>query len=170
MLLPGTARGQRSPAGFSPWGHKGSDMPERLGTTFQEVRSRCPRPPFPPASLACSLAAVGLAVDGEVLTVPWAGCRGSEPAVSSPVSGLCGQGLCPSHPTGPGVFGLKWRPVRPVLWPQKRGRVYLMSGCLQRESEQAALSLAYSLGNCVRPQHGLLAAQMTQNNGSAGFQ
>lgn len=79
------------------------------------------------------------------------GCGGSEPSVPSPVSGLCGQGFCPSHPTGPGVFGLKWRPVRPVLWPQKRGRVSLMSGRLQRESEQAALSLADSLGNCIRP-------------------
>ena len=56
--------------GFSPWGHKGSDTPERLSTDFQEVRSRCPLPPFPPASLACSLAAVGLEVDGEVLTTP----------------------------------------------------------------------------------------------------
>ena len=148
VLLPGTFQRQRSPVGFSPWGHKGSDTPERLSTDFQEVRSRCPLPPFPPASLACSLAAVGLEVDGEVLTTPWG--MHSERAVPSPVSGQCGQGLCPSHPKGPGVFGLKWRPAGPVLWPQKRGHVYLLSGRLQHASERTALSLANSPGNCMR--------------------
>ena len=30
VFLPGESRGQRSQVGYSPWGHKGSDMTERL--------------------------------------------------------------------------------------------------------------------------------------------
>ena len=30
-FLPGESRGQRSLVGYSPWGHKESDMTERLG-------------------------------------------------------------------------------------------------------------------------------------------
>ena len=30
MFLPGEFHGQRSPVGYSPWGHKESDMAERL--------------------------------------------------------------------------------------------------------------------------------------------
>ena len=34
VLLPGESHGQRSPAGYSPWGRKASDVIERLGTTL----------------------------------------------------------------------------------------------------------------------------------------
>ena len=39
VLLPGTAHGQRSLVGDSPWSHKESDRTERLH--FSEARSRC---------------------------------------------------------------------------------------------------------------------------------
>ena len=32
VFLPGESQGQRSLAGYSPWGRKESDMTERLGT------------------------------------------------------------------------------------------------------------------------------------------
>ena len=32
VFLPGESYGQRSLAGYSPWGHKESDMTERAGT------------------------------------------------------------------------------------------------------------------------------------------
>ena len=33
VFLPGKSHGQRSPAGCSPWGHKQSDMTERLNNS-----------------------------------------------------------------------------------------------------------------------------------------
>ena len=33
VFLPGKSQGQRSLAGYSPWGHKESDMTEHLGTS-----------------------------------------------------------------------------------------------------------------------------------------
>ena len=33
VFLPGEFNGQRSPAGYSPWGHKESDMTEQLSLT-----------------------------------------------------------------------------------------------------------------------------------------
>ena len=30
VFLPGRSHGERSPVGYSPWGHKESDMTERL--------------------------------------------------------------------------------------------------------------------------------------------
>ena len=42
VFLPGESQGQRSMAGYSPWGHKESDTTERLSThTFNPLR----RPP-----------------------------------------------------------------------------------------------------------------------------
>ena len=35
VLLPGESHGQRSLAGYSPWGHKESDTTERLSTTHR---------------------------------------------------------------------------------------------------------------------------------------
>ena len=32
VFLPGKSHGQRSPVGYSPWGHKESDTTERLHT------------------------------------------------------------------------------------------------------------------------------------------
>ena len=34
-ILPGESHGQRSVAGYSPWGHKGSNTTERLSTYTQ---------------------------------------------------------------------------------------------------------------------------------------
>ena len=34
VFLPGEFHGQRSPVGYSPWGHKGLDMTERLKFSF----------------------------------------------------------------------------------------------------------------------------------------
>ena len=31
-ILPGESHGQRSPEGYSPWGHKESDVTEQLST------------------------------------------------------------------------------------------------------------------------------------------
>ena len=42
VFLPGESHGQRSLAGYSPWGHKGSDMTERLTRTQEGERSRNP--------------------------------------------------------------------------------------------------------------------------------
>jgi len=39
MFLPGKFYGQRSLVGYSPWGHKGSDMTERLSTQAFDERS-----------------------------------------------------------------------------------------------------------------------------------
>ena len=36
VLLPGKSHGQRSPVGYSPWGHKESDTTERLHFTSVE--------------------------------------------------------------------------------------------------------------------------------------
>ena len=43
VFLPGESHGQRSLAGYSPWGHKESDRTERLNTTKQQVPSSCER-------------------------------------------------------------------------------------------------------------------------------
>ena len=37
VLLPGESHGQRSLVGYSPWGHKESDMTERLTHTHTTV-------------------------------------------------------------------------------------------------------------------------------------
>jgi len=37
--LPGEFRGQRSLAGYNPWGPKESDMPERLSLHFMKAKS-----------------------------------------------------------------------------------------------------------------------------------
>ena len=42
VLLPGKSHGQRSLAGYSPWGYKGSDMPERLSHTHTAEQVRSP--------------------------------------------------------------------------------------------------------------------------------
>ena len=34
VFLPGESHGQRSLVGYSPWGHKELDMPERLAHTY----------------------------------------------------------------------------------------------------------------------------------------
>ena len=39
VFLPGKCHGQRSLAGYSPWGHKESDMTERLSLTFTSSSS-----------------------------------------------------------------------------------------------------------------------------------
>ena len=36
VFLPGESRGQRSLAGFSPWGHKESDTTERLTRSLSD--------------------------------------------------------------------------------------------------------------------------------------
>ena len=41
VFLPGKSRGQRSPAGYSPWGHKQSDTTE---ATKQQQREQDPAP------------------------------------------------------------------------------------------------------------------------------
>ena len=35
VLLPGESHGQRSPAGYSPWGHKELNMTERLNNSIE---------------------------------------------------------------------------------------------------------------------------------------
>ena len=170
VLLPGTPHGQRSLVGFSPWGHKGLDTPERLNPDVPGGKKQVPPAPLPAASLAHSLAAVGLAADGEVLTVPRGWVQSPLCPPQCLVSVGRGSALSPQTAWGVCSFGLKWRPVGPVLLPQKRGHVYLLSGRPQRKSEHADLSRADSLRNCIGTRHGCLAAQMTQNNGSAGFQ
>ena len=35
VFLPGESHGQRSLAGYSPWGHKESDMTKRLSTDYR---------------------------------------------------------------------------------------------------------------------------------------
>ena len=35
VFLPGESRGQKSLAGYSPWGHKESDMTEQLSTAHR---------------------------------------------------------------------------------------------------------------------------------------
>ena len=37
VFLPGESHGQRSPAGYRPWGHKESDMTEQLSTHKHDV-------------------------------------------------------------------------------------------------------------------------------------
>ena len=37
VLLPGKSHGQRSLVGYSPWGHKESDITERLHITINSV-------------------------------------------------------------------------------------------------------------------------------------
>ena len=37
VFLPGTSHGQRSLAGYSPWGHKESDMTDRLTHTHAKL-------------------------------------------------------------------------------------------------------------------------------------
>ena len=74
---------------------KGQTCLSNWAQTFQEVRSRCPLPPFPPSSLACSLAAVGLAVDGEVLTVPWWGAGVQSPLCPPQCLVCVGRGSAP---------------------------------------------------------------------------
>ena len=39
VFLPGKCHGQRSLAGYSPWGHTESDMTERLSLTFTSSSS-----------------------------------------------------------------------------------------------------------------------------------
>ena len=38
VFLPGESHGQRSQAGYSPWGHKESDMNERLNNKRNIIR------------------------------------------------------------------------------------------------------------------------------------
>ena len=40
VFLPGKFHGQRSLAGYSPWGHKESDMTETLSTERERERER----------------------------------------------------------------------------------------------------------------------------------
>jgi len=43
VFLPGKSRGQRSLAGYSPWGHKGSDTTEDKTTTVRKgLLTNCP--------------------------------------------------------------------------------------------------------------------------------
>ena len=39
VFLPGEPRGQRSPAGYCPWGHREVDMPEQLSTSQQTIHA-----------------------------------------------------------------------------------------------------------------------------------
>ena len=41
IFLPGESHGQRSLAGYSPWGHKESDVTERLSPRGQNVMLHC---------------------------------------------------------------------------------------------------------------------------------
>ena len=45
VVLPGKSRGRRSPVGYSPWGHKGSDTTERLHFTSSPVQRTLPLAP-----------------------------------------------------------------------------------------------------------------------------
>ena len=54
VFLPGESHGQRSLAGCSPWGHKESDMTERLTLTFySHLRSNATFPDRPLGSISC---------------------------------------------------------------------------------------------------------------------
>ena len=46
VLLPGEPHGQRSPVGYSPWGHRESDMSEALtlSSHFQQLKSEREKP------------------------------------------------------------------------------------------------------------------------------
>ena len=41
VFLPGKSHGQRSLAGYSPWGHKGSDMTERQTLYIYWILENC---------------------------------------------------------------------------------------------------------------------------------
>ena len=41
VLFPGKSHGPRSLVGFSPWGHKESDMTERLHFSFPKLKIKC---------------------------------------------------------------------------------------------------------------------------------
>ena len=40
VFMPGKSHGQRSPAGYSPWGHREWDMTEQLNTQIILIRGR----------------------------------------------------------------------------------------------------------------------------------
>ena len=44
VFLPGKSHGQSCLAGYSPWGHKESDLTEQLSTHTQTVAHQAPRP------------------------------------------------------------------------------------------------------------------------------
>ena len=50
VFLPGGSHGQRSLVGYSSWGRKGSDMAERLSTTYLQRQGGLGRPPRDPTS------------------------------------------------------------------------------------------------------------------------
>ena len=58
VFLPGELRGQRSLAGYSPWGRKESDRTERLNFTFHFGPSITLRPIDPPRGSALKACAV----------------------------------------------------------------------------------------------------------------
>ena len=46
VFLPGIFRGQRSLAGYNPWGHKESDMSEHAGSIYTSIFYYVPLFPF----------------------------------------------------------------------------------------------------------------------------
>ena len=56
VFLPGKSRRQRSPVGYSPWGHKESDLTEQLSTCFTEITSHQKKIHFLPSTKSLNLA------------------------------------------------------------------------------------------------------------------
>ena len=62
VFLPGKSRGQRSLAGYSPWGLKESDLTEQLSTCFTDITSHQKRNTFSSLNQIYKLSCVSIRI------------------------------------------------------------------------------------------------------------
>ena len=143
VLLAGKSHGQRSLVGYSPWGHRGLDMTERLNDSKQKGHQiHC---------LPCKCASRDRWTQLGVFKHPEEHLAGSAMVLSLGCTAVSTSGLpkvyqCPGPTHGQ---------LNPVLWRWAWPRESLMSSGLRTTDrvsfQQVITSIDYSVVTCSQP-------------------